>query len=42
MPQKPDIQNGNVDDWNQLAWEATQVLMGNENFLTKLYQSYLL
>lgn len=25
MPQKPNVQNISVDDWNQLAWEATQV-----------------
>lgn len=25
LPRKPETRNGNVDDWNQLAWEATQV-----------------
>lgn len=26
-PQKPaDTQNLSIDDWNQLAWEATQVI----------------
>lgn len=25
MPQKPEVQNISIDDWNQLAWEATQV-----------------
>jgi len=24
-PQKPEHQNVSVDDWNRLAWEATQV-----------------
>jgi len=25
MPKKPENQTISVDDWNQLAWEATQV-----------------
>lgn len=39
LPQKPETQNISIDDWNQLAWEATQVKYAYPTYFYNYYIS---